>query len=140
MPEIEIGTKLPQLKRRITLSQMVAYAGATWDWHKLHYDLEFLQSVGLEAPVIDGQIFGALMAEAVTDWAGPSGWIVAMDMRYRAMAFAGAVVEVESEVVELRSDYNSQLITIAQKVMVSSKAIVAPAHVKVKLPRNWSKN
>ena len=42
---------------------MVAYAGATWDWHRLHYDPDFARPRRLTGPVVDGQVFGALLAE-----------------------------------------------------------------------------
>ena len=41
------------LERTIELADMVAYAGATWDWHRLHYDSAWLASRGLDRPVVD---------------------------------------------------------------------------------------
>ena len=51
---------------------MVAYAGSTWDWHKLHYDTDYLAAKRVPAPVVDGQVFGALLAEQLLDWLGPA--------------------------------------------------------------------
>ena len=54
------------------LADMVAYAGSTWDWHRLHYDSAWLDAKGIPAPVVDGQMFGALIAQQLQDWFGPT--------------------------------------------------------------------
>jgi acyl dehydratase len=93
------GEKLTTLERTIGLVDMVAYAGATWDWHRLHYDAEWLKERGLGRPVVDGQMLGALMAEQIMDHFGPRAFITRLSFRFRSMMFAGDVVRVEGEVV-----------------------------------------
>ena len=44
--------KLEKVVRTISLTDMVRYAGATWDWHQLHYDADFLESIGLDLSLI----------------------------------------------------------------------------------------
>ena len=36
------------------------YAGATWDFHRYHYDADFVGKLGMPAPFMDGQMVGAL--------------------------------------------------------------------------------
>lgn len=93
---LNAGDGLPVLERRITLTDMVAYAGATWDWHRLHYDPAFIASRGLERPVVDGQMLGALMAEALQDALGPRAFIATLGLRYKAMVFADDTVRIEA--------------------------------------------
>ena len=93
------GEKLATLERAITLVDMVAYAGATWDWHRLHYDADRLKERGLDGPVVDGQMLGALMAEQIMDHFGPRAFITTLSFRFRSMVFADDVVRVEGEVV-----------------------------------------
>jgi acyl dehydratase len=81
-----------ELQRTITLSDMVAYAGATWDWHRLHYDSEYAQAHGMRAPVVDGQMLGALMAMQGTGEAGADRWMVELAMQLRSPVFAGDTV------------------------------------------------
>ncbi len=71
----EQGAEVPALVRTIELTDMVAYAGATWDWHRLHYDPAYLAEKQLAAPVVDGQVFGALLAEVLLDWLGPEAFL-----------------------------------------------------------------
>lgn len=89
------GTPVPPIERRIDISDMVAYAGATWDWHRLHYDMAFIESMGFSAPIVDGQMLGALMAECVQDWLGPDSRLTALGFRFLTPITAGTVVRCD---------------------------------------------
>ncbi len=95
------GAQMPQLVRTIELADMVAYAGATWDWHRLHYDAAYLEAMQLSAPVVDGQVFGALLAEALLDWFGPEAFITRLHFRFKALVFAGETVRCEGSVLSV---------------------------------------
>ena len=104
------------LTMRIGIADMAAYAGATWDWHRVHYDYRYAERMGLPGPLIDGQMFGAIMARHLTTWAGPAWDISAMQFRLRSMVFAGA--EVVSRILdvdggcELGADATTSHVTI----------------------------
>lgn len=61
-PEVPAAVA-PDLERRLTQRHLIAYAGATWDWHRLHYDDAYARRAGMAGPVVDGQMLGALLAE-----------------------------------------------------------------------------
>ena len=96
-----VGDPLPPLVRTIALPDMIAYAGATWDWHKLHYDADYLAAKQVPAPVVDGQVFGALLAEALQDWLGPGAFIRTLAFRFKNLVFAGETVRCEGEVTSV---------------------------------------
>ena len=100
----EMGAEVPPLIRTIALTDMVAYAGATWDWHRLHYDPAYLADKQLPAPVVDGQVFGALLAEALLDWLGPEAFVRRLDFRFKALVFAGETVRCEGAVTGVEGD------------------------------------
>lgn len=81
----------------IALADMIAYAGATWDWHRLHYDAAYLAEKRLAAPVVDGQVLGALLAAQAQDWAGPGWRLAELDFTFRNLVFAGERVRCEAE-------------------------------------------
>ncbi|GAA4082781.1 MaoC/PaaZ C-terminal domain-containing protein [Nonomuraea soli] len=118
---------IPPLERRIELPDMIAYAGATWDWHRLHYAPE-----GLDRPVVDGQLFGALLAEQLQDWLGPGHRITRLHFRFRSMVFAGETVRCTGRVV----GRDNGVITVEQQVEVveDGRVAVAPAGATV-VPR-----
>ena len=92
------GEQITPLERTIELADMIAYAGATWDWHRLHYDRDFLASNGLPAPVVDGQVFGALLVAALQDYFGPDAAVRRLSFRFKNLVFAGETVRVHGEV------------------------------------------
>ena len=92
------GDELPPLERQLDAADLVAYAGATWDWNRLHYDAEYLAERGVPGPVVDGQMFGALLVEQVQNALGPDWVVTEMSFRYAAMVFAGETVTVTGTV------------------------------------------
>jgi len=107
------------LERTITLTDMIAYAGATWDWHRLHYDPAFLATKGLERPVVDGQMLGALMAEQLLDALGPSAFITHLELKYRSMMFAEETVRIEATIT---SDADG-ILSCTQRAQVSDRVV-----------------
>jgi acyl dehydratase len=129
---VVVGAEVPPLTRTITLAGMVAYAGATWDWHRLHYDRDWLAAHGLSEPVVDGQLFGALLAEALQDWLGPKAVLRKLHFRFRELAVAGETVRCTGRV----SQVDGGLVTVEQRVEVVGerpRVTVAPAGAVVEL-------
>jgi acyl dehydratase len=121
------GVLVPELVRTIRLLDMVAYAGATWDWHRLHYDNDFVSSSGLPGPVIDGQEFGALLAESLFEWLGSRIFISKLSFRFKEMAFAGDTV-VCAGVIE---KFDGTTLICTHTVSVGDRIIVASASSEV---------
>ena len=98
---ITVGDLVPPLERTIALTDMIAYAGATWDWYKSHYDPEFAAAAKLPAPMVDGQVFGALLVEQLQDWLGPQSFVHELAFTFKNLVFAGETVRCEGEVTEI---------------------------------------
>lgn len=86
---ITVDEVLPSLEVEVSLTALVMYAGATWDFHRYHYDAGYVAERGYQAPFMDGQMAGALIARHVTAWAGPEAFVHRLAYRLRAMVFAG---------------------------------------------------
>ncbi|MEV4136028.1 MaoC/PaaZ C-terminal domain-containing protein [Dactylosporangium sp. NPDC049742] len=123
------GLELPPLERLIALPDMIAYAGATWDWHRLHYDPSYLAPRGLDRPVVDGQVFGALLAEQVQDWIGARGTLRTLRFRFKNLVYAGDTVRCVGTV----SAVAGNLVTIEHQVLAEGRIAVAPASSTVEL-------
>lgn len=130
---ISVGDSVPTLVRTIDAAAMIAYAGATWDWHRMHYDAEYLRAAGLPGPVVDGQVFGALLIEQAQDWLGPWTSVHAVSFRFKSLVFAGETVRCEGTVTS-RTD---ERLTAALRVVVLaedgsvSKVAAEPCQVEV---------
>lgn len=132
---IEAGTALPSLERVIRLVDMVAYAGATWDWHRLHYDGDYLKAHALEAPVVDGQMFGALLAEQVIDALGPYARIRTMEFRFRSMVYAGETVVVDGVVISRQDIGDHMRVRIEQTVRAADgRPVIEGAVTTAEMP------
>ena len=124
-----LGEALPVLEKQFTTVDLVAYGAATWDWHRLHYDLEYAHSKKLPGVIVDGQAFGALLARAALDWAGPRAFITRMSLRMKSMAFAGDTLRTEGQVASM----NDNLVTISQRLMNQDR-VAAEATTEIRLP------
>ena len=123
------GFSLPPLERRIELPDMIAYAGATWDWHRLHYDPAYLAARGLDRPVVDGQVFGALLAEQVQNWIGAAGVLRSLRFRFKNLVYAGETVRCTGVVTTV----DGGLVTVEHQVLAEGRIAVAPASSTVEL-------
>ena len=127
-----VGAEAPPLERTLDLVDLVAYAGATWDWHRLHYDGAWLAERGLPAPVVDGQLFGALLAQQLQDWLGPSARLAGLRFRFKNLVYAGETVRCSSVVTAVDGD----LVRLECRVDVlgpQARVAVAPASAEVRL-------
>lgn len=132
---LETSTRLPDLRRQITLVDMIAYGGATWDWHRLHYDRDYLAEKQIPAPVVDGQMLGAFLAQQATAAFDPPARPVRMSFRFSAMVFAGAEVTVTGEIGEIDDDEGGRLVTVAQKVTTDDGTVaIENATTVVRVP------
>jgi acyl dehydratase len=123
------GETLPILEKKFTSVDLVAYGAATWDWHRLHYDADYARSRKLPGVIVDGQAFGALLARAALDWAGPRAFIAKMSLRMKSMAFAGDTLRAEGSVSEVKQDK----IILVQKLM-NGEHVAAEATTEIRLP------
>jgi acyl dehydratase len=130
---IEVGDELGVLQKRFTSVDLVAYGAATWDWHRLHYDVEFARSKQLPNVLVDGQVFGALFARALQDWAGPRSFITRLSMKMKSMALSGDTLVASGEVTGIRAEKDAFHVTVAQRLKIAAR-IVAEAVSEVRLP------
>jgi acyl dehydratase len=127
------GEALPPLERQFTVVDLVAYGAATWDWARLHYDIDYARSLNLPGVVVDGQAFGALLARAALDWAGPRAFVTRLAFKMRSMAFAGDTLRAEGEVTAIRAGAGGPIVALAQR-LTSAGRLVAEAATELRLP------
>ena len=121
------GRSLRPLHRRIALADMVAYGAATWDWHRLHYDEAHARRLGAPAPLVDGQMLGALLAECVLRAAGPSARLVRLAYRNRSPVHAGETVTCSGTI----ATSDDAGFSVDLSVSVGDRLAVAPAFAQL---------
>ncbi len=130
---LQVGQTIPPQERTFTAVDLVAYGAATWDWHRLHYDIDYARSVGLPNVIIDGQEYGAVFAKAIIDWAGPQAFIRKLSLKYKSMAFAGDRLVATGEVTSIRVSGEFDIVSVAQRLM-NGERVVAESVAEVRLP------
>jgi acyl dehydratase len=126
---VKPGEALPALERLFSAVDLVVYGAATWDWNRMHFDVEHARRMQLPGPIIDGQAFGALFARAALDWAGPRAVIKRLSFRMKAMAFAGDTLVCTGEVQRIQGD----IVTLSQR-LTGGERLVSEATTEVRLP------
>lgn len=131
------GDRLPDLERTVTLTDMIAYAGATWDWHRLHYDPAYLAAKRLPAPIVDGQLFGALLVQQAQDWLGPQAVVRRLHFRFKELVFAGETVRCVADVSRVAREADGTVVHLDARVEIVDRAAtaVAPAGLEVVVRR-----
>ena len=101
-----MNDNLPSIKKlslTITPQLLVAYAGATWDFHRYHYDSEFVkEKLNVEKPFVDGQMFGAIIVKHLIQNLGNNATILSMKLRYLSMVSIGESVNFEFNTINSR--------------------------------------
>ena len=134
--EVTPGLELPELRIELTHELLAAYAGATWDFHRYHYDADFAREVaGARDVFVDGQMLGALLARQLMEWSAPEGWVRRLALRYRSMSFPGETLLCRGRVTAIRVEGESGLIECELTVATDDgRDVVAPASATVALP------
>jgi len=99
-----VGDRVPVLEKTATAVDLIAYAGATWDWHRIHYDPEFVAAKQLPAPIVDGQVYGAWFVQQLQDWLGPRCFVESLEFSFRNLMFAGETMRCEGVVSAVEGD------------------------------------
>ncbi|MFT7600134.1 MAG: acyl dehydratase [Acidimicrobiales bacterium] len=111
------GTELEVIEREMSSERLIMYAGATWDWHKLHYDQRYASEVSLTAPIVDGQHYGGIFVEQALSAVHSSARVKAMKMRFRSMVFVGETIRVSGEVTSAEG----AVLTMSQELKVDDR-------------------
>ena len=106
--DVSDGDELPVVIRNASRVQLFLYSAATWNPHRIHYDVDYARFEGHPDVIVHGPLQGAWLSQYVTDWAGPAGRILNLSWQNRASAlpeqdyeFRGTVKAVEGNVVIL---------------------------------------
>ena len=84
---IQVGEKLPELKKQPGVTQLVKYAAGSGDFNPLHHDYNFFQSQALGSIIVHGRFKYASLGELVSNWLGHEGRIKKISCQYRGMDY-----------------------------------------------------
>ena len=85
--DVTEGSEIKTLVKHPTPRQLVMYAGASGDYHEIHYNNEFALGRGLPGIIVHGQLSCHFLGQLVTDWIGDEGMLKKLSCSYRGMNF-----------------------------------------------------
>ena len=86
--DVKVGDEIPTNTEVISEVQMFFFSAATNNGHRIHYDRPYAMGVeGHPDILVHGPLQAGLMAKTLTDWAGPRGRLVKIQLQNRANAF-----------------------------------------------------
>jgi hydroxyacyl-ACP dehydratase HTD2-like protein with hotdog domain len=132
--DVEAGEQLPPGRHVLEPVQMFLFSSATSNAHRIHYDHRWAQSEGYPDIVVHGPLQSALMARLLTDWAGPRGQLVRINVRYQAAAFAGEVLVFTAEVVRKYRADGQALVDLRLAGTRDGGEVLMPGTATVRLP------
>ena len=129
--DLAVGDELPSVVRTASRVQLFLYSAATWNPHRIHYDVDYARFEGHPDVIVHGPLQGAWLSQYVTDWAGPAGRIEALSWQNRASAlpevgyhFGGRVTAIDGERVSLEAWERTE-----------EGQVLMPGAAQVRLPR-----
>jgi acyl dehydratase len=134
LDQVRIGEALPEIAFDVTLTALVTYAAATWDFHRLHYDTAFATAAGMRAPIMDGQMAGGLLARQAMRWGGRDAFLRRLSYRLRTPCFVGERILLRGEVTAV-DDAKAWALCRMDIVKTDGAVVVQDASAAVELPR-----
>ena len=108
-PNLQVGTKLPELSLYGDPTFIVSTAIATRDYQDVHHDRDKAQAKGSKDIFVNILTDTGLVQRYVTDWAGPNAVIKSISLRlgvpwyaYDTVTFKGEVTAVEDGLIALK--------------------------------------
>ena len=135
LPDVAVGTELPELVVRVTRADLVRYAGASGDLNPIHWSDRVATSVGLPGVIAHGMFTMALAARAVTAWTGDPAGLLEYQVRFGRPVVVpdddeGVEVTVRGKVGAALEDGRLRVdLTVTsggEKVLSLARAIVRP--------------
>jgi acyl dehydratase len=98
MTDLQVGTRIPEVRVTPDKYLTVRYAGASGDFNPIHIDEEFARAVGLPGRILHGLWTMAQVARAQTEAAGGPEHLKRLSVQFRGMGVPEQEVVVSGTV------------------------------------------
>jgi len=110
---IQVGEKLPELKKKPGVTQLVKYAAGSGDFNPLHHDFNFFQSQAIGSIIVHGRFKYASLGELVSNWVGHKGFVKKISCQYRGMDFPDKEFVCKGQVAKKYEEGGQKIVEIA---------------------------
>ena len=111
LDDLNVGTSLPELKRRVTQERINLYASATGDFNPIHINPEFASKTPLGSTVAHGMLILAYLSEFLTEGFGQD-WLSSgnISARFKGPAYPGDTIMIRGKVTGVQRENGAILI------------------------------
>ena len=127
---VAAGDEIPELRRVVTQEQITAYAEASGDRNPIHVDADFARAVGLPGTIAHGMLNLAILAEAVSRWAGGSANLASIECRFSKPLLPGDTIICRGRVTTVDDDARLATLEVeavsdrGERVLTNARATV----------------
>jgi hydroxyacyl-ACP dehydratase HTD2-like protein with hotdog domain len=134
--DVQEGDELPTLTITVDPTQMFFFSAATYNGHRIHYDRTWAVDVeGYPDILVHGPLQAALLARALTDWAGGAGRLERYSIQNRASAFPGEALRFTGTVTGKRQEDGKALVDLSIRGEKGDAEVLMPGTATVSLPQ-----
>ncbi|HLI27109.1 MAG TPA: MaoC family dehydratase [Chloroflexota bacterium] len=128
------GATLPGVTRRCDLLQAVRLAGATENYHRLHFDHAHARALGLPRAVVDPALLLAWFEALVADTYGPTARLRQLQARFHRPVLLDEAVRCEGTVEQAVQLADSLRLTLRLSLRDAAGRARAEATAAVEVP------
>lgn len=132
--DVRAGDEIPRLQKQPTTRQLVMYAGASDDYVTIHYDKDAALAAGHRSVIVHGALKSAFIAQMLTDWIGPTGRIVELEVSYRGIDYPGDTLTCRGRVTATKQDGASNRVECEVWLESGAGQVTTPGKATVALP------
>jgi acyl dehydratase len=122
--DVEVGTHIPDLVKKVDLLQLIRYSAATWNFYLLHLEREFARRKGFRDVNIHAPFYGA----------GDPGRLKKLEYSVKVMGFPGDTLTGKGAVAKKYRDGDKNLVDCDIWVENQDGVKVSPGSATISLP------
>ncbi|MGD9895344.1 MAG: MaoC family dehydratase N-terminal domain-containing protein [Dehalococcoidia bacterium] len=132
--DVSVGDEIPPVTERVNTTQLFFFSAATYNGHRIHYDLPYAQSEGHPTLLVHGPLQSALMAKTLRDWAGPRGRLLRLNTQNRASAYPDEDLIFTGRVTSVRQEEDGGIVECEVWEQKEDGRVIMPGSATVQLP------
>ncbi|RFS86580.1 acyl dehydratase [Actinomadura spongiicola] len=134
--DVTVGTALDPVTIRPTTIQLFRFSAATWNAHRIHYDVAYAVHEGYPDVLVQSHLHGCFLLRTVLAWAGPRARLRRFGWRNRGIAVPGDTLTCTGVVTACRVDGSGAgLVECALEERKADGTLCAPGTAVLEFPR-----
>jgi len=134
-PSITVGDRLPVTEHTPTNVQLFRFSSATWNSHRIHYDIEYAKTEGYPDVLVQSHLHASLLVKAVLEWAGGTARLKRFRWENRAIAVPGDTLTYSGEITAVTETDSAVVVECALESHNQDGVLCAPGWATVEIPK-----